>query len=234
LAPVTPVSLRATDCQGVRDCMESEAGVYARGLWKLTYTVFALIAALTMFKYAFEFVINDLVTRYPTTATWASFLYQFSQYFVPFTYGTLGACALALRTVEKQFRDRVFDPRRVPQQKNRIVLGTLSGGVIVIFVKAGEGSTLGVELTAAALGFLAGYSSDLLFEVVDRILHSILPRELPGNAPVQPPQAVPVAPRRPAKSAAPEAHHNDAHKKDKGKSDTEKTADKVLKSIPTN
>jgi hypothetical protein len=189
---------------------------------------------LTLFKYAYEFVIDDLVNRYPGFATWSTLFYKFSLYLVPFTYGTLGACAHGLRLVGQQLRDREFDPRRVPQHKNRLVLGTLSGGIIVIFVKAGESSTLGVELTAAALGFLAGYSSDMLFETVDRILDSFLPAKeksaSPGTDTTRRVSHVPpVAPL----PAPPKAASAKVKPKDKPASEQDKGLDNVLKSIKT-
>lgn len=229
LAPVTAISLRATDCEGVSDCMNTEAGRYARNLWKITYGVLAAIAILTVFQYAFEFLVPSYAGEYPEGTTWFTFIYKFSLYLVPFAFGTLGACAAALRVIEQQFRQRIFDPRRVPQHKNRIVLGTLSGGVIMMFVQSGGAGSLGIELTAAALGFLAGYSSDVLFETVDRILRAFLPGEdESAKAEVQTAKATRSSVQ--LQSTAPTV----APPKPDEPPSAEKTTDNIIKSLKTN
>lgn len=98
-------------------------------------------------------------------------------YAIPFTYGTLGSCAYLLRVTEKHLRQRDFDVARITEHYNRLVLGTLSGGVIVLFVQdipTGDGGVL--NIAQAALGFLAGYSIDFLFDTLDRIIKAILPK----------------------------------------------------------
>ena len=176
LTPVTAVSLRATDCSDFNDCMKSAAGRFAKSQWLLTYIVFGLIATLNLFQYIFEFLFPQWAVDWPTGLTTLTFVYQLSNDLIPFTYGTLGACAHVLRLTDQRIRDREFDPRKVPEHRNRLVLGTLSGGVIVMFFSAGEANTGNIALTAAALGFLAGYSTDFLFSIIDRILNALSPR----------------------------------------------------------
>ena len=184
LAPVTAVSLAATDCREVKDCMNTQAGWHARRLWMLAFLMVALIATSTLLQYFYEF--------YPQFdpqgwGTWAkenyyafivtTLLYKFGSYGTPFLYGALGACIHILRVTERHLRMRTFDPRRVPQHRNRVVLGTLSGGIIVLFLTLGESSAAQVKLTAAAAGFLAGYSVDFFFAILDRILSVFVPPE---------------------------------------------------------
>ena len=57
---------------------------------------------------------------------------------------------------------------------NRILLGMVSGGAIVLLYDTGTDDTL--KISAAALGFVAGYSSDLLFNAVERVTAAILPK----------------------------------------------------------
>ena len=108
------------------------------------------------------------------------FFETMSAYVIPFAYGTLGACAYLLRISERRLRMRDFDSCRIPEHRTRLVLGTLSGGMIVLFISAdllnaknGGGSAF--VLVQGALGFIAGYSIDFLFDVIDRIIKAILP-----------------------------------------------------------
>ena len=82
-----------------------------------------------------------------------------------------------LRITEQRLRERSFDPRRTAEHTNRLVLGTLSGGVIVLVFSVGGVGETDVKLTEAALGFLAGYSIDLLFSLLDRMVNAISPAE---------------------------------------------------------
>lgn len=182
LTPVTAVSLAATDCRAVKDCMNTEAGWHARRLWILAFFVVALIATFNLVQYFYEFYPQFDATGW---ANWAKFnseefiamtlFYRLTFYATPFLYGALGACVHIMRVTERHLRMRTFDPRRIPQHRNRVVLGTLSGGIIVLFLTIGEGTTSSVQLTAAAAGFLAGYSVDFLFAILDRILGVIVP-----------------------------------------------------------
>ncbi len=67
--------------------------------------------------------------------------------------------------------------RRTPEYYNRIGLGAISGGAIILFVNNldnEDGSS--INLGAAALGFVAGYSTDLLFNTIERIVTAIFPK----------------------------------------------------------
>ena len=94
---------------------------------------------------------------------------------VPYAYGGLGACAYLLRTAHSLIAERSFDLRRKPEYINRVLLGTVSGGAIVLlFNPSGDDET--VKISAAALGFVAGYSNDLLFSAIERVVAALLPR----------------------------------------------------------
>lgn len=179
LAPVTAVSLAATECQGVADCMKTEAGMHARRMWTAAFVVVTLIATLNLGQYVYEFNASAWAPVWPDGMAVASALYMLAVYAAPFLYGALGACVHILRATERHLRLRTFDPRRIPQHRNRLVLGTLSGGTIVLFVTADGGSDASLKLTAAAAGFLAGYSIDFLFAILDRILSAVVP---PGDS----------------------------------------------------
>jgi hypothetical protein len=100
------------------------------------------------------------------------------QTLVPFTYGAIGACVSLLKTCQVHIHQRQFDPRRIPEYSTRAILGAISGGIIVILIDqiAGGGDETSVRISAAALGFIAGYNNELLFGAVERISAAILPR----------------------------------------------------------
>jgi hypothetical protein len=94
---------------------------------------------------------------------------------IPYFYGGLGACAFLLRTAHNLIAERSFDVRRKPEYLNRILLGMVSGGAIVLlFSPDSEDET--VKISAAALGFIAGYSNDFLFNAIERVVAAVLPR----------------------------------------------------------
>ena len=89
-----------------------------------------------------------------------------------------------LRSAHYFIYQRTFDVRRTPEYFNRILLGAVSGGAIILFVEylsksADDGSTAHVGSTA--LGFIAGYSGDFLFNTVERIVNAIFPKDAYGN-----------------------------------------------------
>jgi hypothetical protein len=92
-------------------------------------------------------------------------------------YGGLGACVYLLRSAHAFIHQRSFDIRRKPEYFNRILLGTIAGGAIILFVNqlVGEEGSV-VQLSSAALGFLAGYSTDFLFNTIERVIAAILPK----------------------------------------------------------
>jgi hypothetical protein len=76
-----------------------------------------------------------------------------------------------LRSAHYFIYQRSFDVRRTPEYYNRILLGAISGGAIILFItnlSNDDGSS--INLGAAALGFVAGYSTDLLFNTIERIV----------------------------------------------------------------
>lgn len=180
LGNVTATSLKATACLGLKDCMKNEAGRYVQ--WQRNYAILLILvlAAIHIFTYWFNNYSLRFAGELPPSAQTADImldvLHKFSQYLEPFLYGTLGAFAYILRTTESRIRRREFDPRRVPGNTIRILLGSLSGGAIVLFFQGQfEQLDLTVAITTAALGFLAGYNTDLLFSTMDKMTKAITP-----------------------------------------------------------
>jgi len=108
----------------------------------------------------------------------------------PFTYGAMGACVFLLRTLHQHIYGRTFDRRREPEYFNRILLGAISGGAIVLLLQGSKSSgARGADVTAIsynALGFLAGYNTDLLFSAIERITNAVFPKTPDQNAPNAP------------------------------------------------
>lgn len=147
----------------------SPAQRFAREIWFLT--IILVVAIITL-----EWAVNYLGLRKDAVAV-AGWRYLW-QSLVPWAYGALGACAYLLRSAHYFIHERSFDTRRTPEYFNRILLGAISGGGIILFTEyltaADDGSV--AHLGAAALGFVAGYSGDLLFNLVERVVNAIFPK----------------------------------------------------------
>jgi hypothetical protein len=97
---------------------------------------------------------------------------------LPWAYGALGSCAYLLRSAHYYIYQRSFDLRRKPEYTNRVLLGAISGGAIILFVNylVDDGSGTVLHLSSAALGFVAGYSTDFLFNTIERVIAAIFPK----------------------------------------------------------
>lgn len=93
-----------------------------------------------------------------------------------FVYGALGACAYLLRSLHTYIYRREFNSDRIPEYLSRILLGVVSGGAISLFVNQLTTEDGVVTLSEAALAFLAGYNSDFLFRVIERVVEAIIPK----------------------------------------------------------
>ncbi len=188
LEPVNAVSLYATDARrdssNSKNYMNTEAGKHARRVWRMAFSILALIMGINLFQYVFDMLSSDWAVKMPEGFVYITILYWLSAGITPFAYGAFGACVRLLRVTERRLRDRSFDPRRIPEHNNRLVLGTLSGGVIVLLYSSGGVGETDVMLTEAALGFLAGYSIDLLFSIIDRMVNA-LSLEKTNTAPIK-------------------------------------------------
>ena len=204
--PVTAATLIATDdAQGRTTWLllihklsgktVSEGRIWSRKLWLWTilYVLVVIVAEnfneyLDLFAPADSQSIEgtDSTPGYHRVAFWLAVI-------LPFLYGGLGSCAYLLRSCHKFLYLRTFDPHRIPEYYSRMMLGFVAGGTILLFMTEG-GSLLGAEtsLSAAALAFLAGYSTDFLYTALERIAEAVLPKDTgtpkqgPTNAPPGP------------------------------------------------
>jgi len=171
-SPVTAETLRNTEDTGKGFRNASNAQRFTWLLWAIT----GLFAAFVIF--AAGVASGGLYAS--DVGTWTDTLQKLNTYLQilsPYAYGGLGACAYLLRSAHSMIYQRSFDIRRKPEYFNRIALGMVSGGAIILFVSQltdDEGNV--IRLSSAALGFIAGYSNDFLFNTIERVVAAILPR----------------------------------------------------------
>lgn len=122
-----------------------------------------------------------------------------AQILLPWGYGALGSCAYLLRSAHYFIYQRCFDLRRKPEYFNRVLLGAISGGAIILFVDYLVDSDSGdvLHLSSAALGFVAGYSTDFLFNTIERVVAAIFPKDDSDLNPKQQAGKKPVPPKNP-------------------------------------
>lgn len=185
VAPVTSVSLRAT-VLGSSGWTKSQR--WSQRLWLVT-----VVSAVTL--YLIETLGEILLDDDHATAQFGPYrdtfelIYLWLKGLVPFDYGLLGACAYLLRSCHAYIRERTFDPVYVPEYWNRLLLGAVAGGIILFFSDWLQNAQGTVQLSSAALAFVAGYSSDILFTLIERIKDAIIPK-----SPTAPARKVPAPP----------------------------------------
>lgn len=92
-------------------------------------------------------------------------------YLLPILYGLLGAITYVLRTLAEQIRTLTYTPETDIGFRLRMNLGALAGLVIVWFIKKdGEAQLPFDSLSQYAIAFAAGYSVELLFAAMDRVI----------------------------------------------------------------
>jgi len=214
LQPISAQTLRNTGpCREklflLFTCDQGRAVCFARKLWILAFLFATFNICVAWGSHYWGPPISQLaqlkllsfpVVEPPAAGWWppmqANTLMQLLEILVPFSYGGLGACVYLLRSAHSLVHERKFDVRRKPEYYSRIVLGMIGGGAILLFVNnivGGDGK--GIMLSSAALGFLAGYSTDFLFQTVERVVAAILPKvglESVQRAPASPLPAPPM------------------------------------------
>jgi hypothetical protein len=175
LAPVTAETLRNTQTKPFieRTGWERIAGDcpairFTRALWALTFVFAAFVLGSAWYMNVMA-VIGD-------TDTWLKSR-TFFEVLTPWMYGGLGACVYLLRSAHIFIHRRCFDVHRKPEYYNRILLGAVAGGAILLFVsEVTDDDGQVIKLSSAALGFLAGYNTDFLFNAIERVSAALLPK----------------------------------------------------------
>jgi len=96
-------------------------------------------------------------------------------FLLPVVYGALGTCAFVMRSLFREMVDRTFDGRRTGEFTVRIFLGMLSGITLQWLVVRSDGTVVG-GMTPAVLAFLGGYSVEMLFTAMDRLVNLVAGR----------------------------------------------------------
>jgi hypothetical protein len=175
LAPVSAETLHNTQSKPFRErnwleCLVGDCAAvrFTRLLWLLTI-LFAAFVITSNWYLRVKAEVGD-TNSYITCRTILELL-------TPWAYGGLGACVYLLRSAHIYIYQRTFDVNRKPEYFNRILLGAVAGGAILLFVDHitnDEGEV--IQLSSAALGFLAGYNTDFLFSTIERVMAALLPK----------------------------------------------------------
>ena len=196
ICPVTAETLKATsENYSLRSLLTPRPRPIAI-IWsrKLSAWTIAIVAIAIMGTYFDQMngPIPALSDRNPAVfPTMPQLAQMLCQILLPFTYGAIGACVALLKSCQRFIYTRQFDPRHIPEYYNRMILGAVSGGIIVILITQVTGEDgAEIKLSAAALGFIAGYNSDLLFAAIERISTALLPRVGLSSVQQQPAVAV--------------------------------------------
>jgi hypothetical protein len=92
------------------------------------------------------------------------------RYVLPLLWGLLGSCVYILRKLSTEIKARTYSEASNIGFRLRAYLGTLGGMVIAWFIVPDATEGLIKSLSPFALAFLAGYSVELVFAAMDRIL----------------------------------------------------------------
>jgi hypothetical protein len=180
LAPVTAYTLKFTSYDPKYSVRFLFMRVPEAVVWSRKLAIITLLFVIGSILGDLYIPVKDQFAP-PLDGTWPNnltyYLFVFLNNAVPFTFGGIGSCAYLLRACHQYIVKRQFDKVYIPEYYNRILLGMISGGSIMLFVsEIGTDKNSTVHLSSAALGFLAGYNTDFLFSAVERIIQAILPK----------------------------------------------------------
>ncbi len=97
-------------------------------------------------------------------------------YILPLLYGMLGAFAYVLRHISFSIRSRTYTHQTLSDYLLRVTMGCISGFVIAWFIvspaseNGSQTANMMVSLSPFAIAFVAGYSIELLFSFMDKII----------------------------------------------------------------
>jgi hypothetical protein len=105
-------------------------------------------------------------------------------YLLTLAFGFLGACVFVLREINRRLENFTLAPSLFPRYRARILLGMVAGPMIGLFfdqdghllsfaTSATNAPSLTNQLSASAIAFVAGFSIEILFAVLDRLIRII-------------------------------------------------------------
>ena len=126
--------------------------------------------------YGFSFMGQSPTGERPEASV-AWILSLFSTYVLPAMFGFLGTLSAMMRAIQAKVRDSVLGPRDLPLSVLGLFIGPMAGLAVGLFyTPTGDTTTNAsglagtVSLSAAGLGFLAGYGADAFFKFLDALL----------------------------------------------------------------
>jgi hypothetical protein len=195
LAPVTAATLKATSSASAERSLfdvtgrASAAIVWSRKLWAWTLLFTTIAIAGSYLEFVHGTLLEQKIYNDEYRLHGWQGLQALLQLLVPFTYGAIGACVYLLKSSHYFIYTRQFDPLYKPEYYNRMILGAIGGGMMVLLVDKisfGGGSADAdsakamaegtIALSAKVVGFLTGYNTDLLFSAIERISNALLPK----------------------------------------------------------
>lgn len=109
----------------------------------------------------------------------ASFALQALQQFVlPFLYGLLGTLVYILRSLNLEIQQKTYTASTSYGYHLRVIIGALTGVAVVWFLQS-------KSISSVALAFLAGYSVEIVFAAMDKLVKSLTvgsPEEIASKA----------------------------------------------------
>jgi len=102
-------------------------------------------------------------------------------YILPLLYGLLGAFVYVLRTLTIEIRNLTYEVESNIRYRLRIQLGALAGLAIGWFTDPGGPVTISaLSLAPLALAFLTGYSVEVFFSIMDRLIYTLSAGDTPN------------------------------------------------------
>jgi hypothetical protein len=142
----------------------SDAKMFSKQLW--TWVVACALVII------FTQVISQIyVPDEESASSCMSWVIAFTKPLVPFFYGLLGALTYLMRSAHNYIAERSFDLKRTPEYYNRMLLGFVGGGVVLLFVDPKS-----FKVSDGAVAFIVGYNTDYLFAALERVASAVFPK----------------------------------------------------------
>ena len=183
MKPVTASSLKATSYEYAkptksifgRERVLPEAIAFSRKLWMFATAILVFIVLEEILKSNVDK--SEVAGGEPFDPSWflKNLLLGLSA-IEPFLYGALGAITYLLKSCHVYINLRQFNLLKKSEYFNRVFIGLIAGGSVMLFTDVIINDPQYEELTGAALAFLVGYSSDFFFTILDRLISAITPK----------------------------------------------------------
>lgn len=105
-------------------------------------------------------------------------------YIYPLLAGALGACVSILRKIFAQLETKTLHLRIIREAYLRIAIGMIAG-IVIGWVSVGADHT-GISLAPLAMAFVAGYSVEIIYALLDRIVAAFTVPPAPAEDPRKP------------------------------------------------